>query len=139
MKGFRFLPYARSSRYWINLLITVLIALGIAISIEIIGFIYNKRLDLTSERRYQISDQFRKILNSLEGRIDVTVFYQSGERLELNDLLNQYALQSPKFHYELYDLDRNPANGQNVWYQELWGNRNSLSWKEDKGLLSCGR
>jgi hypothetical protein len=39
----------------------------------------------------------------------VTVFYQSGERLELNDLLSQYALQSPKFNYELHDLDRNPG------------------------------
>jgi len=109
MKGFRFLLYARSSRYWINLLITILIALGIAISIEIIGFTYNKRVDLTAEKRYQFSDQFKKILNSLEGRMDVTVFYQSGERLELDDLLSQYAIQSPKFHYELYDLDRNPG------------------------------
>ncbi|RPJ01367.1 MAG: hypothetical protein EHM36_13520, partial [Deltaproteobacteria bacterium] len=49
------------------------------------------------------------ILDSLEERIDVTVFYQSGERLELNDLLNQYALESSKFHFELYDLDRNPG------------------------------
>ncbi|HSB07489.1 MAG TPA: Gldg family protein [Thermodesulfobacteriota bacterium] len=109
MKGLRFLLYARSSRYWINLLVTILIALGIAISIEIIGFNYNKRMDLTSEKRYEISDQFKKILNSLQGRIDVTVFYQSGERLELDDLLSQYAIQSPKFHYELYDLDRNPG------------------------------
>lgn len=109
MKRFRLFPHARSSRYWINLLITILIVLGIAISIEILGSIYNKRLDLTSEKRYQISDQFRKILNSLEERIEVIVFCQSGERLELMDLLNQYAMQSPKFHYELYDLDRNPG------------------------------
>jgi len=109
MKGFRFLRYTRSSRYWLNFLTTILIVLGIAISIEIIGSMNNKRVDLTPERKHQISDQFQKILNSLDGRIDVTVFYQSGERLELNDLLNQYALQSSKFRYELYDLDRNPG------------------------------
>jgi len=109
MKGVRFFFNPRSSRYWINLSITILMALGIAISVEMIFFIYNQRVDLTSEKRYQISDQFKKILNSLEGRIDATVFYQTGERLELNDLLNQYALQSSKFHYELYDLDRNPG------------------------------
>jgi hypothetical protein len=112
MKGFRSFLFFRSAKYWLNLLITVLISLGIAISIEIIGYTYNKRVDLTSEMRYNVSDQLKKILRSLGGTVAVKVFYQSGERMELNDLLSQFSSQSPNFHYELLDLDRNPAEAR---------------------------
>ncbi len=112
MSRVRYLLYGRSTRSWINFLVTILIVLGIAISTEVISFTYNKRFDLTAEKRYTISDQLKKILNSLEERVNVIVFYQSGERMELHDFLRQFSYQSQKLQYELFDLDRNPAKAR---------------------------
>ena len=95
MRGSRYFLHIRSTGYWINFLITILVSLGIAVSIEIIGFTYNRRFDLTPGKRYTISDQFKKVFNSLEEKVNATVFYQSGERAELNDLLSQFSSQSP--------------------------------------------
>jgi ABC-type uncharacterized transport system involved in gliding motility auxiliary subunit len=39
----------------------------------------------------------------------VTVFYQRDQRSEFEDLLRQYAVASPKFSYEFYNLDGNPG------------------------------
>jgi ABC-type uncharacterized transport system involved in gliding motility auxiliary subunit len=144
MRESRFFLYRRSARFWINFLITILIALGITVAIEIISDSYNRRLDLTAETRYTISDQLKKILNSLEEKVNVTVFYQSGERQELNDLLGQFSSQSARFHYELFDLDRNPAKARKYGIKnygetviDYRGKRTKISYPTEDKIINA--
>ncbi|MBI2875518.1 MAG: GldG family protein [Candidatus Tectomicrobia bacterium] len=101
----------RSTRYGINATLLTLLVLGILILVEVLAARNSWRWDLTSNRRYTLSDQSRKVVQELRKPIQITAFYREGEpgRGRLQELIDQYSHYSKQIRFEFVDPDRNPA------------------------------
>ena len=110
-KGFGNFLKNRSIKYGANTLLLALIVLGILVLIEAISFRHHKRIDLTADQRYSISQQTRQLLSSLKKDIKATAFYKEGqaEKNLIKNLLEQYAYHSKRFTFTFVDPDRKPA------------------------------
>ena len=101
----------RSTRYGANMLLMILIFLGIIIFIEAISIRHHKRIDLTEDSRYSLSQQSRQVLSSLKKDVRAIAFYKEGQggKNSTRDLLDQYVYHSKRFKFEFIDPDRNPV------------------------------
>jgi hypothetical protein len=73
---------------------------------------HNHRFDLTPTKSFILSDEARRIAEGTHVPVRVTVFYNSqetGQRRQLEDLLQLFGDASPQISYRLLDLDRSPA------------------------------
>lgn len=102
----------RSIKYWYSLILVGLLVLCILVSLEILAHNHNVRLDLTPAKIYTLSDQTIKILKLLDKDIQLSVFYQQGNRKEYDDFFRLLSSHSPHIKYRLIDLDRNPAQAK---------------------------
>jgi len=106
----------RATIYGLNLIVSSLAVLAILVVVQLI-FTQNKwlnrRFDLTEAKIYSISEQSIKILKSLHKDVKVTAFYRDAPDKEpMDQLLEIYARYSPRFSYELLDLDRSPERAE---------------------------
>lgn len=104
----------RSTRYGANAAALVLILIGILTFVNLIGARYSKRVDMTSAKRFSLSDLTINVLKGLKQNIKVMAFYrttgsEAQARRELEDLLSQYRYYSHKISYEFIDPDKEPA------------------------------
>jgi len=73
---------------------------------------HNHRFDLTPTKSFVLSDEARRIDQGTRVPVRITVFYnsqESGQRRQLEDLLQLFNDASPQISYRLLDLDRSPA------------------------------
>jgi len=84
---------------------------GTLVLVAFIGQRHPVRLDLTESKRYSISDQSQKIVQSLEDDILIKAFYQEADpnRDRTRDLLETYRYHSKKVDYQFIDPDREPS------------------------------
>ena len=108
----------RATVYGLNLAVATLVVLAILVLIQLIVMhnkTFNRRFDLTEAKIYSISDQTIRILRSLQKDVKVTAFYRDQyDKGLMDDLLRIYGRHSPRFGYELLDLDRSPMEAQNL-------------------------
>ncbi|MGD8925159.1 MAG: Gldg family protein, partial [Syntrophobacterales bacterium] len=85
--------------------------IGILVLLAIIGQRHPMRLDLTERKRYSISKQSQKIVQSLKDNIQIKAFYQEGDLKgdQTRDLLETYLYHSKKINYQFIDPDREPS------------------------------
>jgi gliding motility-associatede transport system auxiliary component len=85
--------------------------LGILVFVALIGQRHPMRLDLTESKRYSISDQSQKIVESLKDDINFKGFYQEADpnREQTRNLLETYRYYSKKINYQFTDPDRDPS------------------------------
>ncbi|MBI4553497.1 MAG: GldG family protein [Candidatus Latescibacteria bacterium] len=107
----------RTTRYGANAAALILILVGILTFANLIGVRYAKRIDLTSAKRFSLSDLTLNVLNGLKQDIKVVAFYrptgaEAQSRRELEDLLNQYRYHSRRIVYEFIDPDKEPARAK---------------------------
>ena len=91
---------------------SVLLALGVLIATNYILSRQNKRWDLTSAQQYSLSDQTRRVLESLESPISILVFGREEEFPRFRDRLDEYAYTSSEVTVEYIDVDRNPVRAR---------------------------
>lgn len=101
--------FRRSIRHSANALLGALLVLGILVLINFMAGAHTFRLDLTAAKQFSLSEQTRKVLQNLIGDLEVRAFYKPEERQDLEDLLKEYAHETPHFRYEFVDPDRQPA------------------------------
>lgn len=73
-----------------------------------------KQWDLTENKRFTLTDQSVKVLGRLNTQVTAIGFARKGSPgyQGLEDMLKQYAFQSPSFTYRIEDPDRNPLVAQ---------------------------
>ncbi len=69
---------------------------------------YNKSLDATANKRFSLSDQTKKIVGNLKQDIQIQYFDRPTGMTTGKDLLDRYAILSPKVHVEYIDLLKKP-------------------------------
>jgi len=101
----------RGTKYGLNTAIALFLFLAVVVVVEALAIRHNVRVDLTEGRRHSLSTQSTNLLRTLDKEVNVVAFYRTDEpgKEAAQDLLDQYAHFSPKFHFEFVDPDRHPA------------------------------
>ncbi len=101
----------RSTKYAFNTAIMTMIFMLIVGLIGIMSVKYKLRVDLTENKRYTLSSQTVKILQSLKNDVEAIAFYRSDERTRqaMHDLLKEYSYYSRRFSFRFVDPDKSPA------------------------------
>jgi ABC-type uncharacterized transport system involved in gliding motility auxiliary subunit len=99
---------ARQTRYVAYATTYILVVLAAVVVINILSDRFSKSFDATSNKRYSLSDQTKKIVKGLKQAAVITYFNQSTRFPEGKDLLDQYSNLSPKIRVEYVDPDKDP-------------------------------
>lgn len=97
-----------------NLALVALAVFGIAVGLNYIVSRHPIRFDLTSNKIYTLSDQTMEALKKLTQDVDVTMYTSpqrsnSAEIQKAQQLLQEYAKHSTKFHFKIVDGVKNPS------------------------------
>jgi len=99
---------ARQTKYGAYAAIYIVVVLAIVVVANMLADRYNKSYDTTSNKRYSLSDQTKKIVGGLKQNATITYFNQSTRFQQGKDVLDEYANLSPKVHVEYVDPDKSP-------------------------------
>src|SRR5271156_604983 len=99
---------ARQTKYGAYAAIYILVVLAIVVVTNMLADRYNKSYDTTSNKRYSLSDQTKKIIGGLKQNATITYFNQSTRFQQGKDVLDEYANLSPKVRVEYVDPDKSP-------------------------------
>jgi len=99
---------ARQTKYGAYAAVYILVVIAAVVVVNMLADRYNKSFDTTSNKRYSLSEQTRKIVTGLKQPGTITYFNQSTRFQEGKDLLDEYANLSPKVRIEYVDPDKNP-------------------------------
>ena len=132
-------PLNANVRNTIKLIVATLGFLGLLLAIQAILADHNRRLDLTPQKKFTLSERTKQVVADLKRDVQLMAFINSDrpENFFLQDLLGRMAALSPHFHYTVVDINRNPALARE--YQAL--QYGTLVFESDgrrKGALLSG-
>jgi len=142
MKEIRPSFFLRNTKMLGSFFMISLLALGIAVFLEIISYNHNLFFDLTPGKVHSFSDQTRKVLASLENDVEFTAFYRMGDRTELADFFKRLSNYSSKIKYRLIDLERNPGKAKlyGVTYAQTFieyeGHRRDIGFPTEERVVN---
>lgn len=106
----------RSNRLAANALVVSLVAIAIAIAVNIIfANVPSVRADVTAGQQFTLSQQTISVLDAIDkgsANIQAVAFVQSGDATtsrQATDLLGQYVARTHKISYQVVDPNNNPA------------------------------
>src|SRR5215467_14086527 len=99
---------ARQTKYAAYATTYILVAIAIAVVVNVLADRYNKSYDSTANKRYSLSDQTAKIVKGLKQDAVITYFNRSTRFRDGKDILDQYANLSPKLRVKYVDPDKDP-------------------------------
>jgi ABC-type uncharacterized transport system involved in gliding motility auxiliary subunit len=102
----------RSARFGINSAASVLFLIGILALVNYLGAQNVKRVDMTTEKIYSLSDQSVNVADQVKEDLRIKAFYPSGDYAPARDLLDLYKSRNSKIDYEFIDPDRQPQLAQ---------------------------
>ena len=104
----------RSARLGVNAAVAIVVLAAILIFLQTLSVRHNAVLDTTSNKRFSLSPQTDKILAGLTSDVEFTCFFkeQAPGRLELEDLLREYARTSRRVKYRFVDPDKDPVSAK---------------------------
>ena len=86
----------RSARFGINSAVSVLFFLGILAAVNYLGAQHVKRVDMTTEKIYSLSDQSANVTQQLNQNLTIKAFYPGGEYAPAKDLLELFKAKNNK-------------------------------------------
>jgi ABC-type uncharacterized transport system involved in gliding motility auxiliary subunit len=94
----------------------IIIIIAVLVVANFLANRYNKTFDATSNKRYSLSDQTKKIARDLKQDVTIQYFDKPSGMQAGKDLLDRYAMLSPKIHVEYIDYLKKPqlARAANV-------------------------
>ncbi|HYL72805.1 MAG TPA: GldG family protein [Bryobacteraceae bacterium] len=106
----------RQTKYAAYATTYIIIILAVLVVANFLANRYNKSLDATSNKKFSLSDQTKKIVHDLKGDITIQYFDRPTGMTAGKDLLDRYSNLSPKVHVEYVDLMKKPqlARAANV-------------------------
>src|SRR5688572_30244555 len=79
-----------------NVLLQVGLILFLAAMVNYLGFEHYRRWDFSRDKRYELSDKTKRFLDSIKGKVRMTVFFGQGNPIgqDVQNLLTQYQYAS---------------------------------------------
>lgn len=105
-------------RIGVNVLVQVGLILFLAAIVNYLGFEHYRRWDLSRDKKYELSDKSKRFLDSIKGKLRITVFFGGGNPIaqDVQNLLTQYQYASKgKIDVENIDPERNLSRAKEVF------------------------
>src|SRR5262249_5366978 len=102
----------RSSRFGINSAACVLFLVGILTFVNYLGAQHVKRVDMTTEKIYSLSDQSASVAQQVKQDLKIKAFYPGGDFAPAKDLFELYKAKNNKISFEFIDPDKQPQLAQ---------------------------
>jgi ABC-type uncharacterized transport system involved in gliding motility auxiliary subunit len=99
---------ARQTRYSIYLATYMVVILAVIGAVNWLAKTYNKSVDTTTNKRYTLSDQTKKVVSGLKKPINVYFFDKSDAYDRARDTFDRYANLSSNFRVNYVDPDKKP-------------------------------
>src|SRR5262245_4165426 len=93
----------RSARFGINSATSVILLVGILGFVNYLGAQHQKRVDLTSEKIYSLSDESVQVASNVKQDLHIKAFYSGGEYVPDRDLLKLYNAANNKITIHIID------------------------------------
>jgi ABC-2 type transport system permease protein len=97
-------------RIGVNVLVQMALLLFLAIAANYLGFEHYKRWDLSRDQKYALSDKTKRFLETIKGKIRITVFFSANNPIsqDVQSLLTEYQYAAKeKIDIEHIDPERN--------------------------------
>jgi gliding motility-associatede transport system auxiliary component len=106
----------RQTKYVAYATVYIIVILAVIVVANFLADRYNKSLDATSNKRFSLSDQTKKVVGELKNDITIQYFDRPSGMQAGKDLLGRYSNLSSKVHVEYIDLMKKPqvARAANV-------------------------
>lgn len=106
----------RQTKYAAYVSVYIIVIVAVLVVANFLANRYNKSLDATSNKRFTLSDQTKKVVGELKQDVTIQYFDRPSGMQTGKDLLDRYANISPKVHVEYIDLLKKPqlARAANV-------------------------
>lgn len=102
----------------VNLIVQIAIIIFLAAMVNYLGFQHYRRWDLSRDKKYALSDKTKHFLDSIKGKVRVTVFFgaQNAITSDVQSLLTEYQYASRgKIDVELVDPVRNLTRAKELF------------------------
>src|SRR2546421_3473834 len=102
----------------LNLLVQLILIFFLIIAVNWIGFRNYKRWDVSRDQKYALSDKTKRFLNSVKGKIRVTVFFSPNTPItgDVTSLLTEYQYAAKgKLDVENIDPQRNLSRAKELF------------------------
>jgi ABC-type uncharacterized transport system involved in gliding motility auxiliary subunit len=99
----------RQARYGSLSAISLVVVLAILVGINYIATRQNKRWDLTASQEFTLSDQTRRVIQSLKQPLKLLVFEREDRMQPFRDRLSEYQYLSKLVQVDYIDADKQPA------------------------------
>jgi ABC-type uncharacterized transport system involved in gliding motility auxiliary subunit len=105
-------------RIGVNVLVQIALILFLAAMVNYLGFEHYKRWDLSRDKKYQLSDKSKRFLESVKGRIRLTVFFSPNTAItsDVENLLREYQYSAKgKIDVEHIDPERSLSRAKEIF------------------------
>src|ERR1700733_7374993 len=99
---------ARQTRYGAFMFFYVIVVLAGIIAANWLADHNNKTVDVTSNKRYTLSDQTKKVTGDLKSTVNLYYFDKSDNYDRARDMLDRYKKLTSKINVEYVDPDKKP-------------------------------
>ena len=99
----------RQTKYAAYATVYVLVIVAVIVVANFLANRYNKSYDATANKRFSLSDQTKKVVGDLKQDVTIEYFDRSTGMQNAKDLLDRYAILSPKVQIQYVDLLKNPT------------------------------
>ena len=101
-----------------NVVMQIALVLFLAAMVNYLGFEHYKRWDLSRDKKYELSDKSKRFLDSIKGKVRMTVFFGQSNPVvsDVQNLLTQYQYASKgKVDVEHIDPERNLSRAKELF------------------------
>jgi ABC-type uncharacterized transport system involved in gliding motility auxiliary subunit len=99
---------ARQTKYGAYAAVYILVMLCVIFAANYLAKNHNKTVDVTSNKRFTLSDQTKKVAGNLTKDVQVYYFDKSDSYERARDMLDRYKNLSSKIHVNYVDPDKKP-------------------------------
>jgi ABC-type uncharacterized transport system involved in gliding motility auxiliary subunit len=103
---------AQQARFGATAGLYTLVVIAILVAVNYLGVRFNKPIDLTSNKRYTLSQETQKIIGNLKQDAKITYFDVSKNFDQAKGILDRYKNLSTKVHLEYVDLRTQPMRAR---------------------------
>jgi ABC-2 type transport system permease protein len=101
-----------------NVLAQIILVLFIAVMVNSIAFRHYARWDFSRDKKYELSDKTKRFLNSIKGKMRVTIFFSPNTPIttDVQNLLTEYQYSARgKIDIERIDPERNLSRAKELF------------------------
>jgi ABC-type uncharacterized transport system involved in gliding motility auxiliary subunit len=103
---------AQQARFGATAGLYTLVVIGILCAVNYLGVRFNKPIDLTSNKRFTLSEETQKVVGNLKQDATITYFDLSTHFDQAKGILDRYKNLSTKIHVNYVDIRREPIKAR---------------------------